>query len=227
MQEPFRLFSAAQPEVAPARRLLRGFAGADHPHWPQIRGQNRFEEHWKTITTAIGNRCQATGKYRNRDGEIIKAELAPLAVWFTEGSYLLLAAGAADGKLRVWRPDRFTELRLDQGRSAPEIAEAEIEAAIRNSFKGYVAEPVEIRLRVRPTSAYMFHEFQYHPSQRIKELEDGGLGVSLNCATGWGLEEWRLGFGELVTVEQPPELRQRLTERIGRMLAAYQANLPA
>jgi predicted DNA-binding transcriptional regulator YafY len=57
-------------------------------------------------------------------------------------------------------------------------------------------------------------------------IEDGGLEVSLHCATGWGLEEWLLGFGELVTVEQPPELRQRLVERIGRMLTAYRTDPP-
>jgi predicted DNA-binding transcriptional regulator YafY len=67
----------------------------------------------------------------------------------------------------------------------------------------------------------MFHEFQYHPSQEISELEDGGLEVSLKCATGWGFEEWLLGFGELITVEQPEKLRQRLAMRIKKMMDAY------
>ena len=186
-------------------------------------GKSVIDEYWKTLTTAIGTKKAVTGKYRNRNGEEIKAEIAPLAVWFAEGRAYLLAAGTADSsKLRVWRPDRFTELHIDNSKRMPEITDAEIEAVIRNSFQGYVSEQADIRLKVSPTAAYMFHEFQYHPSQEIKELDDGGLEVSLKCATGWGFEEWLLGFGELITVEQPDKLRQRLVDRINKMMTAYQ-----
>jgi predicted DNA-binding transcriptional regulator YafY len=185
-------------------------------------GKSVLDEHWKTITTAIGGRKAMKGKYRNRSNETINAEIFPLAVWFAEGrSYLLTIGITNSSKLRVWRPDRFSELHIDKSRNTPAVPDSEIDAAIRHSFQGYISEQKAIRLRASSTIAYMFREFQYHPSQEIRELEDGGLEVSLYCASGWGFEGWILGFGELITVEHPEELRQRIVARINTMMNAY------
>ncbi|MBV5328237.1 MAG: WYL domain-containing protein [Chlorobium sp.] len=44
----------------------------------------------------------------------------------------------------------------------------------------------------------------------------------MECATGWGFEEWLLGLGEFVTVLKPESLRHRLQQRIQKMADLYQ-----
>jgi hypothetical protein len=44
----------------------------------------------------------------------------------------------------------------------------------------------------------------------------------MECATGWGFEEWLLGLGEFVTVLNPERLRHCLQQRIQKMAELYQ-----
>ena len=199
---------------------------ADLPGKIQILGR-RFvgkaveADEWATVAAAISQRQVLSGAYRNRDDETKEVLLAPLAVWFAEGRAYLLAAGAKDQKIRTWRLERLTNLQAAPDHSAPEIPEATVQEQIKASFKGFVAPPEKIRLRVDPRAAYLFHEFQYHPSQQTTEQPDGSLEVRLECTTGWGLEEWLLGFGELVTVCEPETLKTRLQDRLLAALAQY------
>ena len=187
----------------------------------QYIGKVVSNETWKKIIRAIAQHQVVNAEYTNREELIHKVNIAPLSVWFTEGRAYLLAAGAKDGELRVWRLDRFSKLYTDIQHSTPEVNEADIEDAIRQSFKGYVSEPLKIKIKVKSTAAYLFREFQYHDSQQFLEKEDGSLIVTMECATGWGFEEWLLGFGEFVTVVEPQELRLRLRERIRAMADEY------
>jgi predicted DNA-binding transcriptional regulator YafY len=106
-------------------------------------------------------------------------------------------------------------------RKPPEVSEKVIEDALRTSFKGYISDPVKIHLEVRPEAAYLFREFEYHPSQEVNENENGSLDVYYECATGWGFEEWVLGFGELIIVKSPEQLRERLRYRIKKLQCLY------
>ena len=179
----------------------------------QYVGKSVPDEEWIKITTAIARKQVMIAKYENREGEKSEVDIAPLAVWFSEGRAYVLAAGATDKKIRAWRIDRFSESQIDSLRKAPEIDQDEIEKTLRTSFKGYISDPVKVQLKVKPEAAYLFREFQYHSTQEVTEHSDGSLDVSMECAMGWGLEEWILGFGELLFVVGPGELKSRIKKR--------------
>jgi hypothetical protein len=187
----------------------------------QYVGKAVAPEEWKKITTAIARRQVIITNYENRDGDKRNVDIAPLAVWFSDGRAYVLAAGATDKKVRAWRIDRFSGSRVDPDRKAPEIADEEIEKTLRQSFKGYISDSVKIQLKVKPEAAYLFREFKYHSTQEIIEQPDGSLEVGMECAMGWGLEEWILGFGELVIVEKPDELRTRIIDRSKAIIDNY------
>ena len=189
----------------------------------QYVGKAVSPEEWKMITTAIARRQVLIATYENRDGAKRDVDIAPLAVWFSDGRAYVLAAGATDKKVRAWRIDRFSESRIDLDRKAPEIADDEIEKILRQSFKGYISDSVKLRLKVKPALAYLFREFQYHSTQKIIEQPDGSLEVTMECAMGWGLEEWILGLGEFVIVEAPDELRTRIIDRSKAIIDNYLA----
>jgi len=184
-------------------------------------GKSVPKETWKVVVSAIARRHVLAAKYKNRSGENSLVDISPIAVWFSEGRAYLLAAGVRDEKIRVWRMDRFLYIHEDKDRKASEFSEEEIEDLLKKSFKGFISGSVRVSIRVKPIAAYLFREFKYHASQQICEHEDGSLTVTMDCSAGWGFEEWLLGFGELVVVEKPFELRRRLAERIGRMAEEY------
>ncbi|MDA3824127.1 MAG: WYL domain-containing protein [Bacteroidales bacterium] len=187
----------------------------------QYVGKSVLDSEWSTITTAIAKQQVLIADYENRAGEKRKVDIAPLAVWFSEGRSYVLAAGATDKKVRAWRIDRFSDMWVDSKRKPPKISEEEIEETLRTSFHGYISAPIKIHLKVKPEAAYLFREFQYHPTQKVIENDDGSLSVTMECALGWGFEEWVLGFGELVVVEEPYELRKKIGDRVATLMRIY------
>jgi len=187
----------------------------------QFVGESVSSESWSMMTTAIARSQVLLATYKNRAGEKRQVDIAPLAVWFADGRSYVLAAGATDEKIRAWRIDRFSDIKVAIGRKSPEIPDEVIEGTLRNSFKGFISDVALVRLKVRPEAAYLFRDFQYHPSQEIVELLDGSIEVTMECTTGWGLEEWILGFGELIVVKGPEPLKSRIKSRIMSAILQY------
>lgn len=181
----------------------------------------------RLICGAIQRRQVLVGGYHNRAGQSRAANIAPLAVYFSDGRAYVLAAGASDKKIRAWRLDRFAQLQVASTHPFPVIPEEEIENSLRAVFHGYISNPQKVVLRIQPQAAYLFREYRYHPTQRVETLDDHSLRVTLECAVGWGLEEWILGLGEHVEVQEPMELRGRILQRHTQAAARYRVGLYA
>ena len=184
-------------------------------------GKSVSSDSWTRITTGIARKQVLLAEYENRDSDKRKVDIAPLAIWFSDGRAYVLAAGATDKKVRAWRIDRFSDIRVAANRQAPKISEKVIEETLRTSFKGYISDPVAVHLKVQPEAAYLFREFQYHPSQQVIENDDGSVDVKMECALCWGFEEWILGFGEFIILISPKELKQVLRQRIKKLIGIY------
>lgn len=178
------------------------------------------KDNWDRFAKAIGKNQVLAGQYQNRDEDKSKpVDIAPLALWIEEGRSYVLGAGGTDHRIRSWRVDRFSELFVDAEKVPPSISTEMIQEKLKGSFRGYISNPVEIRLKARPEIAYLFDEYVFHPSQKVFPLPDGGLEIHLFCPISWGLEEWILGFGEFTKVAEPPELRISIKKRVVAMLA--------
>jgi len=230
-QYPFRRTMAKVLEELQIQlfKKLRREGGADVLLHNKIRkigreyvGKSVNTEIWETVVNAIANHKMVEAEYTNRENEVGKVVISPLSAWFAEGRAYLLAVELDSDAIKVWRLDRFIAMDPVPNKQASQIAEEEIERAMRQSFKGYVSTPEQITLLVKARAAYLFREFKYHESQQLQEQTDGSLIVTLECATGWGFEEWLLGLGEFVTVLEPNGLRQRLQQRIQKMAKLYQ-----
>jgi predicted DNA-binding transcriptional regulator YafY len=70
--------------------------------------------------------------------------------------------------------------------------------------------PMHVVLQFRKEEALYVRERIWHPTQRLKELPDGGLRLSFRA--GGVVEILRWGSG--VTVLQPRRLRQLVTDKL-------------
>ena len=79
----------------------------------------------------------------------------------------------------------------------------------------------EIRIRFDSFAARLVRERKWHASQRIKELKDGEIELSLKLGNLQEIQRWVLSWGENATVVAPTELRRRIGRTVEALRAAY------
>lgn len=184
------------------------------------------EEILDILFKSIARKQVLRAEYKNRNNEKKEAVFLPLRIWISDKRLYVLTAGAPSKKLFTWRIDKFLNLKEVRNTTAPDIDENEIDESIKKSFKGFVAEPENIKLKVFPEAAYLFREFSYHPTQKIFENNDDSLEVEMTAPLNWALEEWILGFGEFVIVLSPEKLRNAVKARIYKTMGNYDNPAP-
>ena len=78
-----------------------------------------------------------------------------------------------------------------------------------------------VRLRFSPEVARRVKESQWHPSQRIEELPDGGCILTLDVGHTLELEPWIRSWGPAVEVLEPDGLRQSIARQASATAALY------
>jgi predicted DNA-binding transcriptional regulator YafY len=86
-------------------------------------------------------------------------------------------------------------------------------------------EPERIELEFSARTAPFVRGRVWHESQRVEELPDGRLKMTLNVSNDWALRSWLLGFGGGVRVVAPGALADALLEEFKRGCAVYEPGL--
>ena len=82
-------------------------------------------------------------------------------------------------------------------------------------------KPQEIRIRFDSFAARLVRERKWHASQKIKELEDGEIELSLKLSNLTEIQRWVLSWGEHARVIAPKELRDRIAATVEAMGKSY------
>jgi predicted DNA-binding transcriptional regulator YafY len=85
------------------------------------------------------------------------------------------------------------------------------------------AEPERIEIEVDARLAPYLRGRVWHDSQRLEELPDGRLKMTLDVSNDWALRSWVLGFGAAVRVIQPKALADAIADE---MKHGYERYLP-
>lgn len=94
-----------------------------------------------------------------------------------------------------------------------------IEKHLKNSFGVFTAKGSHsVHLKFNRFAAQLVRERVWHPSQKIQELADGGLELSLRLSSLLEIEPWILSWGEHARVLGPAELKRRVAARMQRAL---------
>ncbi len=99
-----------------------------------------------------------------------------------------------------------------------------IEKHLKDSFGVFTStETHTVRLKFDAFAGQLVRERIWHPSQKIQELADGGLELTLQLSSLHEIEPWVLSWGEHVRVIGPVELKKRITNRLRAALEDAQA----
>jgi predicted DNA-binding transcriptional regulator YafY len=80
-----------------------------------------------------------------------------------------------------------------------------------------------VRLRFEASVAHRVREAIWHRSQRLTELPDGRLELSVTVAGIVEIRPWILSWGDGVEVLEPPELREAVAHALRGAIARYEA----
>jgi predicted DNA-binding transcriptional regulator YafY len=124
---------------------------------------------------------------------------------YRQGLYLF-ARDVAEDKVKSFAVERFARFARLRRERFEYPAAFDPHAVVADSFGITSGSPEEVVARFVPEASLFVRERQWHPSQRIEVLADGGVRLTMRVNVGPELKEWLVGFGAQVRVEAPPAL---------------------
>ncbi len=148
--------------------------------------------------------------------ELAWRRAGPVSLVFRLGHWYLNAWDEKSREMRVFRVDRIKDLRLSEERYVPPREREPLSAGT-----GGIPERggILVRLRFSPRLAAWAEE---QPVFTEKVRNGEGLVCALRTDNLSWLERELLGWGTEVEIIHPPELKERLRERVRRTLSLYE-----
>jgi predicted DNA-binding transcriptional regulator YafY len=230
---PRSTFVRIQPYLTQAQRILDALPANALGRWPaKVRVIHRGpplrlpeidEAILEGVTRGLleGRRLEVA--YRSREkGELLRCELNPLGLAFKGGSAYLVCT--------FWDYTDIRQIVLHRVQRA-EVLEVpavvpegfDLDRYIQEGEFSYpVGEPIRLEAVFSHGAAFHLHDTPLSADQVLTELDRERM---LLCATVENTAElrwWLLGFGELVEVLAPADLRGEFRERAAALAARYQ-----
>ena len=206
------------PELgAYLNRLTDSFRVLPGPH-------KRYEQLSETIRQLNESELSQTTveiEYRTaRSGQKNTRELDPYRVWYRSGGLYVVGHDHRSGEIRTFAVDRI--LAISSLSKPFEVDEAfDFEEFISSAF-GVISEtPVSVRIRFDASWRTHVTEHNWHPSQKIAELEDGGVELTMEVGGSAELRNWVMSFGAGAEVFEPAFLRDDVIAELRATSARY------
>jgi proteasome accessory factor B len=174
------------------------------------------------LSTAVLRQREVEFDYRKpgaRRGE--RRRVRPYHLAHRENLWYLIAFDTGRAALRTFALPRI---------SGAEATEATFVRPEDFSPEGFFANALGVLggpgdftvvIRFSPAVSDRVREREWHESQRLRDLTDGGLELTLRLGALAEVEGWVLGWGAEAEVLRPPELRRRLAATAGRLGETY------
>ncbi len=168
-----------------------------------IAALTRSIQHHFTVTLA-----HATPQHRNP----VEYRLDPYRLQYHQGGLYLIALDHAKEAIRTFAVERIRSVSITRSRFTPPSAET-LDEMQSTAFQLIYGEPQLVRIRFSPEQAPYIAERIWHQSQRLEEMADGSLILSMRVASMWEVKRWLVGWGRDATVLEPPEsLREIISD---------------
>lgn len=140
--------------------------------------------------------------------------IEPYGLVFREGAWYTVARCRMREGIRVFRVSRILDLEpLSETFDPPEGFS--VQEFLRDAWGIWNGPPVEVEVRFSAEAAPFVRETVWHPSQVLRDHEDGSLTMTVTTTGRWGLVRWLVGFGTDAEVVRPADVRadvRRLAE---------------
>lgn len=176
--------------------------------------ENRHDEFVARLIEAAAERRVATVLYfsvhSNREKDY---ELHPYSLGYADGGLYLTAFVPEYRQVRLFAVERVRRVQLQERHFTPvEDLAAEPFGQSLGVNRGQRAERIVVEFT--PRVASYVREREWHPSQQLEPLPDGGVRVTLKVCRDWALRSWVLGWGAHARVVSPSALAEEILEQL-------------
>jgi proteasome accessory factor B len=147
----------------------------------------------------------------------------PYHLGCVENLWYLFALDFDRGEVRTFALPRIREVRVSKVRFRRPL-DFSIGRFLGESF-GVFAKPTKTKYAVRIVfdafAAPRIQERQWHPSQKVKQLRNGGAELSMTLGNLEEIERWILSWGNHAQVVEPAELKERIGKTVSALAETY------
>jgi predicted DNA-binding transcriptional regulator YafY len=176
-------------------------------------------ERFDVLARATARRQQVRLTYRKpARRETEERTVDPYHLANINGEWFLFGYCHLRRDIRTFVPARILGVELT-GRRFARPARFSIERRLRDSF-GVITGPGnhDVVVRFEEWVADYIREKRWHPSQVLRELEDGGVELRMRLSSLTEVQRWILGWGGSARVLSPPELVAAVRREAERIL---------
>ena len=181
----------------------------------------QFADTIRMLNDAVLSQQTIAMKYRTgRSGAESERGLDPYRVWYRSGGLYVIGHDHQSGEIRTFAIDRIVEIEATD--KSFEVAPSfDFDTFVSSAF-GVISEtPVAVRIRFDSDWKNHVMEHTWHPSQKIAELPDGGLELTMEVGGTTEVRNWVMSFGAGAEVIAPSELRADVITELERVTARY------
>jgi predicted DNA-binding transcriptional regulator YafY len=183
-------------------------------------GTKTYEEHVGKLIEASADRRVASMRYFSASRGVARDYVVhPYRLVHAHGGLYLLAWVPEYREIRTFAVERIQKLSLAEERF--EIQAELAPDAFAHSLGVNRGKPIRVVIVFRPRVAAYVRERTWHASQKMTELPDGGLRMTLQVSADAALRTWILGFGAFARVESPSWLAEEILEQLDAAREAY------
>ncbi len=172
------------------------------------------------ISRAVSRRQQLKLLYRKPGARQPETRLVdPYHLANINGEWFLFAYCHLRKDIRTFVPMRM--LRIEPtGKTFERPRKFSLEARLRDSFGVHTGQgEYHVVIQFNALVADYIREKKWHPSQKLRELSDGGVELSLTLSSFVEIRRWILGWGGAARVIAPQELAASVREAAQAILS--------
>jgi predicted DNA-binding transcriptional regulator YafY len=163
---------------------------------------------------------QATLTYYSKSSERTKVYAAhPYRLAYAQGGLYLLAFVPEYGEVRTFAVERIEDLSLLEERFTP--IEELTDAAFPNSIGVHSGPAERVEIEFQPAVADYVQAREWHASQIVAALPDGGVRMTLHVCLDQALRSWIMSFGPFARVMSPEPLAREIGAQLEEASSRY------
>ena len=180
-----------------------------------------YRQHKETIdriTQAISQARTVQMRYYSASrNTTTRREVDPYRLWYAAGGLYLIAHCHLRKDVRMFAVERIRSIFLTDHPYQMTLG-FDIEDYVQDALLVMRGRRVEVELLFAKAAAAWMKDKVWHPSQRVNQLKDGRLKMTLKVADTNELVGWILSFGSQVRVIRPDALRQKVKDEAKKIL---------
>jgi predicted DNA-binding transcriptional regulator YafY len=179
---------------------------------------------FEQLSHAVFKQVEVRFDYKKPDAARYEQRyVQPYHLGCVENLWYLFAFDLDREQLRTFALPRIRDVRVSKTRFRRPV-DFSIGRFLGESF-GVFTKPGKAKHTIRIVfdafAASRIEERQWHPSQKIKQLRDGGIELSLTLGNLEEVERWILSWAEHARVLAPPELKERIARTAATVADSY------